>query len=54
MTTLKKEYEYVRFEQDHFWQLLTPIVCLLLAVYYFIQFIRTRKTEKESKNGSDI
>jgi hypothetical protein len=50
----KKEYEYVRFEKDHFWYLFTPMMMLLFAGYYFIQFTRTRKTEKESKNGSNV
>ena len=50
----QKDYEYVRFKQEYFWRLLTPIMMLLFAAYYFVQFIRTRKLEKENKNGSNV
>lgn len=49
----KKNYSDYR-NGDYFWQLLTPIMGLLFAVYYFIQFTRTRKLEKENKNGSNV
>ena len=49
----KKNYRDYR-NNDYFWQLLTPVMMLLFAVYYFIQFIRTRKLEKENKNGSNV
>ena len=40
----KKNFKDYR-NKDYFWHLLTPVLMLLFAGYYFIQFIRTRKLE---------
>lgn len=49
----KKNYEDYRNE-DYFWKLLTPVVGLFLAGYWLIQSVRTRKLEKERKNGTNV